>query len=298
MALPNIFSRRRRQAQGTGADVYSYDAPSGRLRTQIVQILLEALGPYDNYGQNRSYWNAAVSIMRKEKGVFNLSSQFDTLSEEFTNFLLKEDDTDNFLDGVEVGLRLTVGFHQTHGGDAQPYIDELNARMREAQFGYEFVHPELIRIDNYVLHSQVVVPSLLLLSDARFSSANSEYHRAHEAYRNADYPTAIVEAAKAVESVLKVIGVARGWSIKPDSDGLAKLVAEAFGSGFVPTYMQNQVTSLRSMLDGGVGPVRNKRGAHGAGAQPVPQEPHLAAFQLHQAAAVIVFLVEHDKVTP
>jgi hypothetical protein len=52
------------------------------------------------------------------------------------------------------------------------------------------------------------------------------------------------------------------------------------------------------MLTSGVPTVRNKTAAHGAGVQPrvVPQE--LAAFQLHQTASVIVFLIESHQAQP
>lgn len=121
--------------------------------------------------------------------------------------------------------------------------------------------------------------------------ANAEYLKAHEAYRHADYETCLTECAKAFESVLKIIGAARGWGIN-QSDPAAKLIDAAVQAGFLASYVAAGFTSLRAMLESGAAPMRNKTAAHGAGTanRAVPKE--LASFQLHQTAAVIVFLIE------
>jgi hypothetical protein len=56
--------------------------------------------------------------------------------------------------------------------------------------------------------------------------------------------------------------------------------------------MQTEFTGLRTILEGGVGTVRNKAGGHGAGENKREVPRHVAAFQLHQTAAAILLLVE------
>lgn len=136
-----------------------------------------------------------------------------------------------------------------------------------------------------------------LLHDKRFAGGNNEYLDAHQFYRNGDFESCLIECGKALESVLKVLGTERKWGINPN-DTASKLIAAAFSSGFVPMYMQAQFTALRSVLESGTPVVRNKMAGHGAGGQVRQVDRHLAAYQLHQTAAAIVFLIEHDKFAP
>ncbi len=55
---------------------------------------------------------------------------------------------------------------------------------------------------------------------------------------------------------------------------------------------------LSGLMESSTPTVRNKQGGHGAGTSPREIPNHLAALQLHQTAAVILFLVEQDAATP
>jgi hypothetical protein len=62
--------------------------------------------------------------------------------------------------------------------------------------------------------------------------------------------------------------------------------------------LQGEFKSLRALLESAVPTVRNQMGEHGAGTTPRAVPKELAAFQLHQAGAAIVFLIEHDRANP
>jgi len=298
VALPDIFSRRKRRANGENIDVYTYDDIPNKLRVQIIQIIIEVLGRYDYY-KNGGAWKFIVNTIRKEKGVFELSrvGYGEEADIEFSNWILNEKDTDVVIDGIEVAFLAIFDFLGSYRkGMFDQSCDELNARFQEAGVGYEFNSGQMMQISQQVLHDQVVKPALQLISDKRFKAAQDEYLEAHSLFRNSKFEQSLVECGKAFESVLKVIGAARKWSVSPN-DPASKLIAAAFNSGFIPTYMQTQFNSLRSTLESGVPTVRNKMGGHGAGSTPRTVDRHLAAYQLHQTAAAIVFLVEHDKAT-
>ncbi len=298
MVLPNIFSRRKRAASNLVVDVYSYDEVPAKVRVQIVQIITEGLGVYNEYSAGSGYWSFLVEQMREEKGVFRLVDRDYHQDDEFCNWLLNERDIPTFLDGVELAMRAVSAHKGEYQKDeAKNLIDEMNARLQEAAIGYEFQSGNIIQIDKQIIHNQVVLPALRLLHDSRFAGANDEYLKAHEFFRNGDYESCIIECGKAFESVLKVIGTARSWGITPN-DASSKLLAAAYSSNFVPQYMQGQFSALRAMLESGVPTVRNRMAGHGAGGQVRQVDKHLAAYQLHQTAAAIVFLVEHDKAIP
>ena len=179
------------------------------------------------------------------------------------------------------------------GASPDEVIDEFNARLQEAAIGYQYISSEIIRIDSQFVHSEVVLPALQLLRDERFSSANKEYRSAHEAYRHGQLEDCLVDCGKALESVLKVIGRKRGWKFN-DTDTASRLIQAAVDARFLAAYSQTSLNHLKGLIETSTPTIRNKTAAHGAGATLRVVPRHLAAFQLHQTAAVILYLVEQE----
>jgi hypothetical protein len=132
-----------------------------------------------------------------------------------------------------------------------------------------------------------------LLNNTRFAAADKEFREAHEAFRHGRLEDCIVGCGKALESVLKVIGASRKWAIN-DNDTANKLIQAAVGAGFLPSYSQAALDHLSGLIGSSTPTVGNKVGGHGAGGAPRAVPRHLASFQLHQTAAVILFLAEQD----
>jgi hypothetical protein len=138
---------------------------------------------------------------------------------------------------------------------------------------------------------------LRLLDEKRFSSANKEYRSAHDAYRHGQLEDCLVDCGKALESDFKVIGRKRAWKFN-DTDNASRLIQAAVDAGFLAAYSQSSLNHLKGLIETSTPTVRNKMAAHGAGAHPRVVPRHLAAFQLHQTAAVILYLVEQDSSLP
>jgi AbiJ N-terminal domain 4 len=271
-----------------------------------VQVLSEGLG--SQYYRNGDYTKVAQIYdylcrqMSKELGVHQLHPQWNSDNRlAFFGWLEDEQEVDNWLDGVELALKTVDGFVRGNIDELRrdvqtkpdAVIAELNARLREASLGYEFVDGIIIRKDSEFLHKEAVLPVLWLLKDQRFAAANKEFREAHEAFRHGRLEDCIVSCGKALESVLKVIGTSRNWAIK-DSDPASKLIQTAAAAGFLPSYLHASLNHLRSLIESSTPTIRNKMGGHGAGSTPRTVPRHLASFQLHQTAAVIVFLAEQD----
>jgi len=170
-------------------------------------------------------------------------------------------------------------------------------RFREQGVGYQYESGEIIRVDSQIIHSEAVKPVLRLLSAHRFQGANEEFLQAHEHYRHGRYKECLNDCLKAFESTMKTICDKQGWSYQP-TDTAKKLINVCFQNALIPTYLQNQVTSLRSSLESGVPTVRNKLGGHGQGSQPCIVPQYFAAYQLHMTASTILFLIEAEKALP
>jgi AbiJ N-terminal domain 4 len=112
---------------------------------------------------------------------------------------LKQENVEEWLDLIEISFRFVdvsareyynperLGIRRTPD-DA---ITELNERFRRAAFGYRFENGQIIRVDSEFVHAEIVKPSLVLLSDKRFSAPQGEYLTAHGHYRAGHFSDAI-----------------------------------------------------------------------------------------------------------
>jgi hypothetical protein len=244
--------------------------------------------------------------MRRELGVHRLIENYTSgFRDELLAWPQQERDIDHWLDGVELSLRVIDKFvreqpeMEGYGPSQNPddVIEEFNGRLQEAALGYQYVAGEIIRVDSQYIHGEVVLPALRLLRDPKFESANNEYRSAHEAFRYGELEDCLVDCGKALESVLKVIGRKRGWTFN-DTDPASRLIQAAVDAGFLATFSQASLNHLKGLIESSTPTARNKMAAHGAGANPRVVPVHLAAFQLHQTAAVILYLAAQDSVSP
>jgi hypothetical protein len=233
--------------------------------------------------------------LHTECGVFTLiDGHFEDPREEFFGWIQTEQDIERLLDGYELGLQLIdrhirskwATFRFSDVTEPDDAIAEANARFQEAAVGYQYVSGDVVRVDSEYIHKEVILPALALLRD-----------QAHEAYRHGRLEDCIVSCGKSFESVLKVIGAKRDWPFK-ETDPASKLIQAAVDDGFLANYSQASLNSLKGLMESSTPTIRNKAGGHGAGqaARDVPS--HLAAFQLHQTAAVILVLAEQDAALP
>ncbi|MCJ2077245.1 hypothetical protein MKK68_16590 [Methylobacterium sp. E-016] len=301
--LTPTYSRRRRQQESSKNDVYEYDLISDKVRVQVVQILRSGMGSFHAYGyehSGRELYRHIVREMRREVGVHELVQYASDEADELFKFIEFTPSVETWLDAVEYCLRgidylIRQKPDDYKGRDVRPddAIDEFNARLQEAALGYQFVSPDIVRIDSQLMHKEAVLPVLILLNQERFAAAEQEYRSAHHAFRNRELEDCIVDCGKAFESVLKIIGSARRWPIK-NTDSASKLIQAAVTSGFIAPYTSTSLNHLKGLLESSTPTVRNKEGGHGAGTVPRSVSPELAALQLHQTAAMILYLAQRD----
>ena len=304
MALPDLFSRRSRNNRREGADVYQYTSLPQNLRVQFIQIVRSTVGPYSVYAgtpPGAAVYEFVVNTLRRDIGVFELAAHHrGDMEAELRSWFLNTDDTERLLDAVELLLRVIDTHVRDNPYSFQNYsetnpdeaIAEVNARFLEACVGFQFESGQINRVDSQAMHSEVVVPALRILADPKYAGAESEYLKAHEAFRHGDNEACLIECGKAFESVLKVIAAERSWAVTAN-DPAKKLLDAAFAAGFIDKILQAEFTALRSLLESAVPVVRNKLAGHGSGAAPRNVPQHVASFQLHQTGAAILFLAQH-----
>ena len=301
MAVFDLFSKRQKVLRGEIIDVYTYDKIPKNLRVQIIHIVNDAFGE-DSYGTYlaENLFKLAHDIFCREYGVFQLHHDSNTNRDAVFNFLLSTDDYEIVLDTIEVLFRIinkviAEDYNYKHKVKQkitpEAAVVELNERFQEHGIGYKFEANQIIRIDSELVHTDIIKPTLSLLSRADFSGANQEFLSAHEHYRHGKNKECLVDCLKAFESTMKTICTIKKWRIDANATASA-LIKACMDNELLPASMQTQFSSLRSLLESGVPTIRNKNGGHGQGVIPVDVPQYLAKYALNLTASNILFLVD------
>jgi hypothetical protein len=315
MAVWKLFPQREAEKAKSGhQEVYQYDDLPEKFRAQVVHIWLEAFGLWEddryNLGPSRhspsnEWWEEIYSIFLRELGGFELVKHAGLNPMRQCNEYFRTAPVSEALGLIE----LTFHFIDTkvreyrwrnrdylEPWDVDEAIKELNHRFRQHGIGYQLENGLITRVDSGYVHAEAVKPAIHVLNGAgaAFSGPLDEFLEAHRHFRAGNHKEAIAGAAKAFESTMKAICVARKWAFDPSSTA-SKLVDIEFANGLVPSYLQDHVAALRKVLEAGVPTVRNKLAGHGQGPMPVQVPEHYAAYVLHMTASNIVFLIESFK---
>jgi hypothetical protein len=317
MAVRNLFSKRKSDEEKAGReDVYVYDDLPSPFRKQVIHIWDRAIGrkhniidPHSNYHlEEETAWDVIEGRIAEEHGLLSLGD-WHTGDGYYrcANYFLSQEDVNLAIDVVDVSFDFindyirnnlrtvaSMGYIKQAPDDA---IEDLNTRFREHSIGYQFDGGQIIRVDSRFLHAEVVKPALRLLQGPGFSGPQGEFMQAHAHYRAGENEAAMTEAVKAFESVMKAICDARGWPYNRDKDTVTKLIEIVFQNNLIPSYLQSHFSSLRSVWEAGP-TIRNKTGAHGAGASPRAVPSYVVAHVIHLIASNIVFLLEAHRASP
>ncbi|XOB65765.1 STM4504/CBY_0614 family protein [Deferribacteres bacterium DY0037] len=308
MAIFDLFSKRQRALNGDFPDVYSYDDLPNALRVQIVHIWSDALGNEKDYYNNENVqaaYKSIVDTLCREYGVFQLptAEKYSRVyRNELADYLLQVNEIERQLDIVELSFsyidRFTRKFAYLYRQNASERvndaINELNHRFKEHGVGYQFVGSRIIRVDSELIHSEAVKPALMLLDEKQYHGAQQEFLSAYEHYRHGRHKEALNDCLKSFESTMKAICDKREWVYQPEMTS-NKLIKVCFDNDLVPSFWQQHLTSLRSMLESGIPTGRNKLSGHGQGSAPTRVPDSLVVYMLHMTASTLVFLTTAEK---
>jgi hypothetical protein len=93
---------------------------------------------------------------------------------------------------------------------------------------------------------------------------------------------------------MKAICDKRNWPYQPNATSKV-LIQVCFDNDLVPSFWQQQLSSLRSMLESSIPTGRNKLSGHGQGTSPTTVPDYLVAYMLHMTASTLVFLTTAEK---
>lgn len=306
MAIFDLYSKRQKRLRGEVPDIYTYDKIPQNLRVQIVHIIRDAIGEHNYYDTNepQKVYEFIHDTLCREYGKFTLGKGYNEIhQEQVLDFLLQTQVTDEVIDVIELSFKY---IDRIIKNDYQRYtynttvkitpddaIAELNERFKESGIGYSFDGSEIIRVDSTYVHAEITKPTIALLWSNKFKGANEEYLKAHEHYRHGRNKECLTECLKAFESVMKSICKEKGWTYN-QTDTAKKLIQICFQNGLVPTFTQNQFTSLQNLLESGIPTIRNKLGGHGQGQTPQKVDDEMTRYGLNLTGTNIIFLIEQS----
>ena len=283
--------------------MYQYDHIPKVLRVQAVQLIEDVIGPLEmSPAHSSDLYEHIHKVLCREYGVFSLYPGTIWEGKAISHFITNEPDYERCLDAIELTfghidstIRENYEIYEIPTYRIDDSINELNYRFREAGVGYQFESGEIIRVDSQFVHSEAVKPILQILgSNPSYEGVNDEFLSAHEHYRHQHYKECLNDCLKSFESLMKAIHVKRGWDFN-QNDTAKKLINGCLVNGLIPEYMQNEFSSLRSLLESGIPTIRNKEGGHGQGHEVTTVPDHLASYALHLTASTLLFLAKCEE---
>lgn len=311
MRVNNLFSKRQKRLRGEYTDILTYDEIPQNLRVQIVHIIRDCIGEdHDTTWGTRDagqIYQSIFDILCREYGRFHLvNEQYHNKNYhqlQILNFILQSKFTEEVLDTIEISFKyienviLGNEYEYKRGAvvktNPSEAINELNERFKENAVGYSYSNGEIIRIDSTYIHKEIVKPTLALLINKKFKGANDEYLKAHEHYRHGRNKECLNECLKSFESTLKTICKLKKWTYS-ETDTSRKLIQVCFTNNIIPTFTQNQFTSLQNLLESGIPTIRNKLGSHGQGELPQKVDDEMTRYALNLTGTNIIFLIEQS----
>ncbi len=306
MSVVKLFSRRQKELRGEIIDIFTYDVLPTEFRVQVAYILKDTIG-IDKTGhkQPNTIYNHISDTLCREYGILELFPGTGTYEKEVSTFLLSTPETEKVLDLIELCFRyISLVVNKDHASyryynDVKLYpdaaVEELNIRFKEHGLGYSFDGNEIIRIDSMYTHTEITKCVINLLAGKSFHGANEEYLKAHEHYRHGRNKECLNECLKAFESTLKIICTEKGWHFN-QTDTASKLIKVCFDNELVPSFTQNQFSSLQNLLVSGIPTIRNKQGGHGQGQVPQKVDDEMTRYALNLTGSNIIFLVEQSGI--
>ena len=308
MAIFNLYSKRQKVIRGEVPEVYIYDNIPKSLKVQIVHIITDALGRQQySSRQDRpgKVYRLVNDTLCREYGVFQLEKGFSNDPEtSILNHFQNIKDIDQSIDIIELCFKCIDKLVRNDSNyqdntilklSPDDAIEELNDRLKEHGVGYQYESGEIIRVDSTFIHAEVTKPTLLLLRNDKFAGANEEYLKAHEHYRHGRNKECLTDCLKAFESTIKIICAEKGWGFN-QTDTASKLIKICFDNDLVPSFTQNQFSSLQNLLTSGIPTIRNKVGGHGQGQIPQKVDDELTRYGLNLTATNIIFLIEQSGI--
>lgn len=295
MIIEDLYSRRYKKEHGLFPDVFIYELMPEKLKITLSKIFIKSLEQCDQVDRQHDtdYYEEIHDIICEEHGLKIIGDQFDDFESRITDFFIEEKDIFIDLDIANIVLNTLFRVSKINSylsSQFLSFIQEINQRMLEHGFGYQYEDGLLIRFDSKHTHAEIIKPTLLLLQNEKFQNADDEFRKAFDAYKEGSYEEAIREANNAFESTMKIICHHKNYGL-PNKKTATALIAHLREKALIPDFQMEVFNGLAKCLES-VSPIRNNIAGHGKGHEERTIEPSMVSYVLNMTASNIKFLVE------
>jgi len=292
--MNDIYSKRTKEQ----SERLVYDKISQKLKVQIVRTWQKFFKQLDKK-EAEKLWSKINDIICDEHAKHTLLE--DSFSSRYYESYRCQDYFESLaslkesLDVIEIVFRsidmITEIIRRRFSFTSKDAEDELNERFIENDFGYKFTEGKIVRVDNQILHKDIIDKTLNLTLNKLFANANEEYLSALDHLKNNRNKEALNDSLKSFESTMKIILLDLRWKYN-ENDTAKKLIQICFERGLIPEYLQSHFSALRTTLESGIPTIRNKRSGHGQGPKKIVVPNNLASYSLYITGVSINYLIE------
>ena len=246
-------------------------------------------------------YNEIHKMLCEKYGELSLSSKHQLGvkdKETLTEVLIREDyDFELIFDLMELSIRYKIKDMSGNyfDEDINRYIVKIqkliNQRFKESSVGYEMINGQIIRKDSEITFTEIIRPTINLTYNELFENVNVDFVNAIKEYQTGDNKDCLVKLLRAFESTLKIICDENGWEYN-ETERCSKLINICFDNDLVPQEMKSEFTSLNSLLQSAIPPVRNNYAGHGEGGEERVVEDYLARYAINVTGSCILFVIE------
>ncbi len=264
---------------------YRYNNDLLSIMNEFAEPILLHPNRYDNWTESSTAFDEAISTFNlKMKTHYHLGTKNNVFDDSPDNDSLSIKPISYIFSIIELQAEILSE------SELIAFSERINSYFKENRIPWRIIDGEMIKIDATQFEYDLKEQTLLILQkiesvEPKFQSAYKEFVAAIEAVENKDYQSAINNASKSYESILKVIlDVDRGNANKLIDLYINQLL-------IIPDTMTKEGFKDKVMMS--LPFVRNNSGAdHGAGAQKVIISKAMANLAINLAASLNTYLLE------
>ena len=298
----DVFSRKPQRAD------FKPKALTPQFRNRVIQLFVTTFPPYYQLLGSRSrslteYWPEFREKLLYFHGLHSLSDMpRSNPPDEVYNFILTCND-EHFLDFIELvfqsdSIHNSIDLRTGNPVDMSAPIANINKFMEVDELPYYLtdftvgsgrtvMFPHIIRRDSEVLHDTAIKPTLTLLSNSIYVSANEEFLDALKDFRNGDYGDCVAKCGSSFESVMKIICDRNKWHYQ-QQDTASTLLKTILPKTQLEPFFEQPIMLIAT--------IRNKLStAHGAGTESRETPRHVAQYAINATASAILLLVNETN---
>lgn len=167
------------------------------------------------------------------------------------------------------------------------YVEKQNEIFKRNGLGYTLINGHFVQIGEEHILNNITKPCFKILHEFGYYDSSEYLINAYSRFKDGDTDGAILEAHKALESILN--GIIQQFNIVVKGSKISNKIEALIEKGIIPTYEQSSMNALVQLINSS-GVVRNNTVAHAQNQNNATDD--LFEYVVNSVASTIIFLVK------